>query len=91
MSIYVKKEILKHRGQNKGQICQIYWVQEVIRVQDIVNLITNLGFPIFVSVYLMAELSSKMGKLDSSIQKLSSEIALLKEVLRSEVETDSKK
>jgi len=60
-------------------------------VQDIVNLITNLGFPIFVSVYLMAELSSKMGKLDSSIQKLSSEIALLKEVLRSEVETDSKK
>ncbi|GEM_PF-3382418 len=60
-------------------------------MQDIVNLITNLGFPIFVSVYLMAELSSKMGKLDSSIQKLSSEIALLKEVLRSEVETDSKK
>ncbi len=59
-------------------------------MQDIVNLITNLGFPIFVSVYLMAELSSKMGKLDSSIQKLSSEIALLKEVLRREVETDGK-
>ncbi len=60
-------------------------------MQDIISLITNLGFPIFVSVYLMAELSTKMAKLDSSIQKLSSEIALLKEVLRREVETDSKK
>ena len=60
-------------------------------MQDIVNLITNLGFPIFVSVYLMAELSTKMGKLDSSIQKLSAEIALLKEVLRSGVETEGKK
>ncbi len=60
-------------------------------MQDIVNLITNLGFPIFVSVYLMAELSTKMGKLDSSIQKLSAEIALLKEVLRSGVEAEGKK
>lgn len=59
-------------------------------MQDIISLITNLGFPIFVSVYLMAELSTKMGKLDSSIQKLSGEIALLKEVLRSGVEAEGK-
>ncbi|WP_449186565.1 YvrJ family protein [Zhurongbacter thermophilus] len=60
-------------------------------MQDIISLITNLGFPIFVSVYLMAELSTKMGKLDSSIQKLSGEIALLKEVLRGAVETNNQK
>jgi len=59
-------------------------------MNDIINLITNLGFPIFVSVYLMAELSTKMGKLDASIQKLSSEIALLKEVLRREMDTGDK-
>lgn len=60
-------------------------------MQDIISLITNLGFPIFVSVYLMAELATKMGKLDSSIQKLSGEIALLKEVLRGAVETNNQK
>jgi hypothetical protein len=78
-------------GKSVRYDIQIYPLfQEVITMQDIISLITNLGFPIFVSVYLMAELSTKMGKLDSSIQKLSGEIALLKEVLRSGVEAEGK-
>ena len=86
MSGYVN-EILRSAPVNAYKY--ILSVGGEIVMQEFIDLITNLGFPIFVSVYLMAELSTKMGNLDKSIQKLSSEIALLKEVLRNELATDS--
>jgi len=54
---------------------------EVMTVENLIKVITDLGFPIFVSLYLMIELSGRMRSLENAITNLSAEIALLREVM----------
>ncbi len=50
-------------------------------MENLIKVISDLGFPIFVSLYLMIELSGRMRSLENAITNLSAEIALLREVM----------
>lgn len=43
-------------------------------MEDIINLISNLGFPIAVTAYLLVRFEKKLDTLNDSILKLSSNI-----------------
>ena len=43
-------------------------------MNEIVEIFTNVGFPIGISIYLLVRFESKIEKLDDSIQELSKSI-----------------
>lgn len=52
-------------------------------MEDILNQVSNLGFPIVMCIYLLVRFESKMDKLTESIQKLSNAVELSQKALPS--------
>ncbi|MBD8026793.1 YvrJ family protein [Ureibacillus sp. Re31] len=45
---------------------------------QLINLISNIGFPIAVSIYLLLRFEKKIEGLEQTIQKLTTEVELIK-------------
>ncbi|MEK9198891.1 YvrJ family protein [Ureibacillus sp. 179-F W5.1 NHS] len=45
---------------------------------QLINLISNIGFPIAVSIYLLLRFEKKIEGLEQTIQKLATEVELIK-------------
>jgi len=48
----------------------IYFKRRLIIMEELINLVSNVGFPIAITVYLMMRFENKLEKLDDSINSL---------------------